>query len=62
MPANPIPAPPGSAKPNPGSAGKLSHTWLGWSFVSALIADGKEYLLDQALLDELTHGVVPDGR
>jgi putative transposase len=30
------------------------------AFTRALIADGKEYLLDQALLDELTHGVVPD--
>jgi transposase InsO family protein len=30
------------------------------AFTQALIADGKEYLLDEALLDELTHGVVPD--
>jgi putative transposase len=30
------------------------------AFTRALIADGKQHLLDQALLDELTHGVVPD--
>jgi putative transposase len=30
------------------------------SFIRALIADGKEYVLDAPLLDELAHGVVPD--
>jgi putative transposase len=30
------------------------------AFTRALVEDGKEYLLDQALLDELAHGVVPD--
>jgi putative transposase len=32
------------------------------AFTQALIADGKEYLLDEALIEELAHGVVPDGR
>lgn len=30
------------------------------AFTRALVADGKEHLLDQPLLDELAHGVVPD--
>ncbi|MGH3520297.1 MAG: transposase [Haloechinothrix sp.] len=30
------------------------------AFTRALVADGKEHLLDEALLDELAHGVVPD--
>ncbi|MDQ3764740.1 MAG: hypothetical protein M3460_25380 [Actinomycetota bacterium] len=30
------------------------------AFAPALVADGKEYLLDETLLDELGHGVVPD--
>jgi len=30
------------------------------AFTRALVEDGKEYLLDEALLDELAHGVVPD--
>lgn len=30
------------------------------AFTRALVEGGKEYLLDQALLDELAHGVVPD--
>jgi transposase InsO family protein len=30
------------------------------AFTRALVEDGKEYLLDAALLDELAHGVVPD--
>jgi putative transposase len=30
------------------------------AFTRALIADGKESLLDEVLLDELAHGVVPD--
>ena len=30
------------------------------AFTRALVEDGKQYLLDQALLDELAHGVVPD--
>ena len=30
------------------------------AFTRALIDDGKEYLLDEALLDELAHGSVPD--
>lgn len=30
------------------------------AFIRALVDDGKEHLLDEALLDELAHGVVPD--
>jgi hypothetical protein len=30
------------------------------AFTRAPVADGKEHLLDEALLDELAHGVVPD--
>jgi hypothetical protein len=30
------------------------------AFTRALVGDGKEYLLDEALLDELACGVVPD--
>jgi transposase InsO family protein len=30
------------------------------AFTRALVEDGKEYLLDAGLLDELAHGVVPD--
>lgn len=30
------------------------------AFTRALVEDGKEYLLDEPLLDELAHGVVPD--
>ena len=30
------------------------------AFTRALVDDGKEYLLDQPLLDELAHGAVPD--
>ena len=49
------------------SYAKITHevppSWLGISNPTgafALVEDGKEYLLDQALLDELAHGVVPD--
>lgn len=37
-----------------------SSTQIEVAFTQALIADGKEYLLDEPLLHELTHGVVPD--
>lgn len=37
-----------------------SSTQVEVAFTRALVEDGKEYLLDQALLDELAHGVVPD--
>ena len=37
-----------------------SSTQVEVAFTPALIADGKEDLLDQPLLDELTHGIVPD--
>jgi putative transposase len=30
------------------------------AFTRALVEDGKQYLLDEALLDQLAHGVVPD--
>jgi putative transposase len=37
-----------------------SSTQVEIAFTRALVEDGKEYLLDQALPDELAHGVVPD--
>jgi putative transposase len=37
-----------------------SSTQVEIAFTRALVEDGKEYLLDQELLDELAHGVVPD--
>jgi transposase InsO family protein len=37
-----------------------SSTQVEIAFTRALVEDGKEYLLDAALLDELSHGVVPD--
>jgi putative transposase len=37
-----------------------SSTQVEVAFTRALIADGKDHLLDQQLLDELTSGVVPD--
>jgi putative transposase len=37
-----------------------SSTQVEVAFTRALVADGKEQLLDQPLLDELAHGVVPD--
>lgn len=37
-----------------------SSTQVELAFTRALIEDGKEHLLDQDLLDELAHGVVPD--
>jgi putative transposase len=37
-----------------------SSTQLEVAFTRALVADGKEHLLDEVLLDQLTHGVVPD--
>lgn len=37
-----------------------SSTQVEVAFTHALIEDGKEYLLDQPLLDELTSGTVPD--
>lgn len=37
-----------------------SSTQVEVAFTRALVADGKEHLLDEALLDELAHGVVPD--
>ena len=30
------------------------------AFTRALVADGKEHLLDEVLLDQLAHGAVPD--
>jgi putative transposase len=37
-----------------------SSTQIEVAFTKALVADGKEHLLDEQLLQELTHGVVPD--
>jgi hypothetical protein len=37
-----------------------SSTQVEVAFTRALVEDGKEYQLDEALLDELAHGVVPD--
>lgn len=37
-----------------------SSTQVEVAFTRALVADGKEHLLDEVLLDELAHGVVPD--
>jgi len=37
-----------------------SSTQVEIAFTRALVEDGKEYLLDQELRDELAHGVVPD--
>ena len=37
-----------------------SSTQVEVAFTQALVADGKEHLLDEVLLDELAHGVVPD--
>lgn len=37
-----------------------SSTQVEVAFTRALVADGKEHLLDEALLDELAHGIVPD--
>ena len=38
-----------------------SSTQVEVAFTRALIADGKDHLLDDDLLDELASGVVPDG-
>jgi putative transposase len=37
-----------------------SSTQVEVAFTRALVAEGKEHLLDEGLLDELAHGVVPD--
>jgi transposase InsO family protein len=37
-----------------------SSTQVEVAFTRALVAEGKQHLLDEALLDELAHGVVPD--